>query len=165
MKITERSNGRFAEVPLVIAATTGTDDGAVIEKISRYGFNLGTAIGIYEEVRDILGKHGRRRATEIEGGRFTIPLHIANELGNFNLENYVGRVISDDEYAEMIKKIISSGAMRETQIIAIEYFDQAETALREAVERVCFNKLNSLRTSMSLEFEKIISEAEEKHGQ
>jgi len=162
LKITERSNGRFAEVPLVIAATTGTDDEAIIEKVSGYGFNLGTALGIYEEVRDMLGKHGRRRATEIEGGRFAIPLHIANELGNFNLENYVGRVISDTEYDEMIKKIISSGAMRETQSLATEYFDQAETALREAVERVYFNKLNSLRTSISSEFEEIISEAEEK---
>jgi len=165
LKITERSNGRFAEVPLVIAATTGTDDKAIIEKISGYGFNLGTALGIYEEVRDILGKHGRRRATEIEGGRFAIPLHIANERGYFNLENYVGRVISDAEYAEMIKKIISSGAMRETQNLAIEYFDQAETALYIAVNRNCFDKLNSLRTSVSSEFEKIISEAEEKYGQ
>src|SRR3989344_2469089 len=137
----------------------------IIEKISGYGFNLGTALGIYEEVRDILGKHGRRRATEIEGGRFAIPLHIANERGYFNLENYVGRVISDAEYAEMIKKIISSGAMRETQNLAIEYFDQAETALYIAVNRNCFDKLNSLRTSVSSEFEKIISEAEEKYGQ
>src|SRR3989344_8051591 len=165
IKTTERSNGRFAEVPLVIAATPGTDDKAIIEKISGYGFNLGTALGIYKEVRDILGKHGRRRATEIECGRFAIPLHIANELGYFSLENYVGRVISDTEYDEMIKKIISSGAMRETQSLAIEYFDQAETALYIAVNRNCFDKLNSLRTSVSSEFEKIISEAEEKYGQ
>ena len=165
LKTTERSNGRFAEVPLVIAATTGTDDGAVIEKISRYGFNLGTALGIYEEVRDMLGKHGRRRATEIEGGRFAIPLHIANEMEDFNIENYVGRIINDTEYVELIKRVINSGAMRETQSLAMRYFDQSGIALRSAVNRNCFDKLNSLRISVSSEFEKIISEAEKKYGQ
>ncbi len=164
LKITERSNGRFAEVPFVIAATTGTDDRRVIENISRYGFNLGTALGIYEEVRDMLGKHGRRRATEIEGGRFAIPLHIADELGDSSLKNYIGRSINDSEYIDMIKRIIKSGAMRETQSLATRYFNQAETALLTAVERSCFEKLNSLCTSVSSEFEKMITEVEEKHG-
>ncbi len=163
LKITEWSNGRFAEVPLVIAATTGTDDENVIENISGYGFNLGTALGIYEEVRDMLGKHGRRRATEIEGGKFAIPLHMAIEGGYTNIEEYVGRRINNREYAKMIKATIKSGAIRETQSIAIEYFDIAEKSLYIAVNGTCFGKLSSLRTSVSLELEKIICEAEKEY--
>ncbi len=164
IEITEMSNGRFAEVPLVIAATTGTDDETIIENISKYGFNLGTALGIYEEVRDMLGKHGRRRATEIERGRFAIPLHIANEREYPRMENYVGRVISDDEYAEMIKFLIRSDSIRETQKLVTGYFDLAENSLYVAVSSDCYNKLNDLRTSVSSEFEKIISEVEREYG-
>ena len=163
IEITERSNGRFAEVPLVIAATTGTDDEIIIGNISKYGFNLGTALGIYEEVRDMLGKHGRRRATEIEGGRFAIPLHLANERGYHHMENYVGRVINGNDYVEMIKSLIRSGAIRETQNLVTEYFDQAERSLYMAVSRNCYDNLNDLRTSVSSEFEKIISEVEKEY--
>lgn len=164
VKTTERSNGKFAEVPLVIAATTGTEDRGVIENISKYGFNLGAALGVYEEVRDMLGKHGRRRATEIERGRFIIPLHFANETENFNVEKYIGRTINDEEYITMIKGIIESDAMRKTQNLAERYFDKAEIALRSTVNRPCFEKLNGLRMSVSSEFESIIAEAEAEYG-
>jgi len=164
IKTTERSNGRLAEVPLVIAATTGTDDENIINNISEYGFNLGTALGIYEEVRDMLGEHGRRRATEIERGRFAIPLHIAKESGDFNAEDYVGKVFKDDEYVEMMRRIVRSNAMRKTQNTAEGYFIRAEIALRSAVDRNSFDRLNGLPRSVSSEFERIISEAETKYG-
>jgi len=164
VRTTELSNGKFAEAPLVISATTGSDDETIIDNVSKYGFNLGTALGIYEEVRDMLGKHGRRRATEIEGGRFAIPLHIANESGDFNAEKYIGRIINNDEYVEMIKRVIQSDAVRKTQNLAERYFNNAEIALRSAVNRDCFDKLSSLSSSVSSEFDRIITEAEAKYG-
>lgn len=160
IRTTERSNGRFAEVPLVIAATTGNNDEKVIKCISNYGFNLGTALGIYEEVRDILGKHGRRRATEIEGGRFAIPLHYANEMSGFNAEQYVGQNIDEEAYDSMIRGVVQSGAMRKTQDLAANYFQKAEKALYSGINKTCFDKLNGLPTSISLEFERVISAAE-----
>jgi geranylgeranyl pyrophosphate synthase len=164
IKTIEKSNGGFAEVPLVIVATTGTDNPAKIENISKYGFNLGTALGIYEEVRDILGKHGRRRTTEIEGGRFAIALHYANEMQEFNAKQYVGETINDRTYDSMIQGLIQSKALRRTQSLAASYFQKAEDTLRLAVNQPCFEKLSGLPKSVSLEFEEIVREAEENYG-
>lgn len=164
VRITEKSNGRFAEVPLVIAATTGTDDPVKIEHISKYGFSLGTALGIYEEVRDIAGVHGRRRATEVENGRFAIPLHHANQVSGFNTRQYVGQEIDDASYGVMMKRLIQSKSLRESQRLAQGYFKSAESALRLAVNQKCFEILDGLPTSVSSEFEKVIQEVEEKYG-
>lgn len=164
VRITEKSNGRFAEVPLVIAATTGTDDSAKIGYISQYGFSLGTALGIYEEVRDIAGVHGRRRATEVESGRFAIPLHYANQASGFNAVQYVGKEIDDESYEVMMEGLVRSKSLRQSQRLVQGYFERAEDALRLAVNQRCFEILNGLPASASLELEKIIQVVEEKHG-
>ncbi|HBG25964.1 MAG: hypothetical protein A2Y10_13860 [Planctomycetes bacterium GWF2_41_51] len=160
IKITEKSNGRFAEVPLVIAATTGTEDTITIEYISKFGYCLGTALGIYEEVRDMLGKHGRRRATEIERGRFAIPLHYANDMKGFKASDYIGKTINDDAYRSMIRGVIQSGSLRKTQNLAGTYFQKAEDALYFAVNKFCFDRLKGLLESVSLELEEMIKEVE-----
>lgn len=164
LRTIERSNGRFSEVPLVIAATTGTEDERIVENISLYGFNLGTALGVYEEVRDMLGEHGRRRATEIERGRLTVPLHIVNELGH-DTGHYVGGTLSEDDYTEMMGNVITSNALRKTQEMVKYYFEKAGTALQQAVSETCFNQLGAISYSVQSELDKMIAGAENKYGQ
>lgn len=159
----KRSNGRFFEVPLIIAATSGTEDKSIIDDISAYGLNLGTALGIYEEIRDLLGKHGRKKATEIESGRFILALHVSNESG-FSVENYVGKPLDDREYKNLIDIIFRSGAIKKTQKLIIKHFSEAERALKNAVDEKCFYTLDNLRESVCRELEKIVEDAERKYG-
>ena len=54
--------------------------------------------GIHDEVRDLLGEHGRRRATEVESGRMILPLHYVRDLDpSFRVQDYVGKILDAEE--------------------------------------------------------------------
>lgn len=139
------SNGLFNEIPLVMAASLVTEDDSKIDSIGKYGLNLGIALGIYEELRDFLGKHGRRRATEIEGGRIITPLHLVRE---FDFSYYLGRQLSEEDYTTLFHELKNRGALNETKNLVLLYFQKAAKHLESAVNKDCMRRIRPLQDSV-----------------
>ncbi len=162
----EKSNGIFNEVPLIMAATTGTKDKAKIEDVGEYGFNLGAGFAIYEEIKDLLGEHGRRRATEVESNRFIIPLHLAKSLDQtFKPELYLGKKLDDREYDSLIRTVVNSGAFERSVGLVEEYFIKANSSLFNAVNDNCYQQLAPLTDSTRQSLHSLKEKAEKKYGE
>ncbi len=156
----ELSNGIFNEVPLLISATNATENADKINLIKKYGFNLGTAFGIYEELRDLLGEHGRRRATEIEKGRTIIPLHYASKIDkNFNFNIYLKNPLSEKDYKLLIRRLNSCGAIKSTISLTNSYLDKAYNSLEKAVDQDCVDKLKPLSSSVKHSLDYLLHKA------
>jgi geranylgeranyl pyrophosphate synthase len=162
VKTIERTNGNFNSVPLVIAATTGTEDENKINSVEKYGFNLGAGLAAYEEIRDLLGKHGRRRATEVEAGRFILPFYYASQKTDFNPKKYIKKKLRKQEYEEMIGKLVQSGALMMSADLVKAYLNSSQAALREAVDGKCYQRLNNLAKSILSSLNELVSSAEDK---
>ncbi len=153
----ELSNGLFNKVPLVMAATAATNDKFKITEIGEYGFNLGVGLGIYEEVRDLLGEHGRKKATEIKDGRFIIPLHFAVRANKqFDPLSYLGKELSGREYSNLIRILVNTKSLDSTADLANTYFEKAIACLKNAVEADCVDKLKPLSDSAKVSMQEFI---------
>lgn len=162
----EKSNGIFNEVPLVMAATTGTKDDTSIEEVGKYGFNLGAGFAIYEEIKDLLGEHGRRRATEIESNRFITSLHLAKSLDpDFKTDSYLGKKLDDREYNSLIKDIVNNRALERSVELVEEYFNKANASLFNAVNFDCYQQLVPLTDSALQSLHSLKQKTEKKYDQ
>ena len=144
----EMSNGIFHSVPFIIAATTGTEVKDKIENIGLYGHNLGCGLAVYEEIRDILGEHGRRRATEVEDGRFITPLHYASQMTDIYYKKYLGKKLTEQQYIELMQRLVQSGAITMSVNLAKSYLCHSQDALSKAVDTDSYNRLNALTESI-----------------
>ncbi|RMD45350.1 hypothetical protein D6829_02565, partial [Candidatus Pacearchaeota archaeon] len=82
----------------------------------RYGIDTGTAFGLYEEIRDFVGEHGRGRASEIKAGRTPyFVADLASRDSSFNPHHYVGKDISDTEQERLLELLRGKGSLKKTQ--------------------------------------------------
>jgi len=72
-------NGFTLGVPLALIATTATKNIFKIMNVFRYGYKSGISFGIYEEIRDLVGEHGRERAYELQEGKIPLLMFFASE--------------------------------------------------------------------------------------
>jgi len=149
------SNGLFNEVPLVMAASVATIDKSKIDAVGEYGFNLGIGLGIYEELRDLLGEHGRKRAIEMEEGRIIIPLHLARNSG-FNFFPYLKRHLNEREYSVLLIELGKCGALNATRDLASAYFTSALNCLKPAVNKDCIERVIPLQSSVEESMEEML---------
>lgn len=97
---------------------------------------MGTGLGIYEELRDLFGFHGRKRASEIESGRMILPFYFAEEKeNNFDFKKYLGKSLSGNEYLELIKVLNDSGAINKTISLMGNYFKKARNSLNLSISK------------------------------
>lgn len=150
----ELSNGLFNEVPLVMAASIVTEEDYKIDAVGNYGLNLGIALGIYEELRDLLGKHGRRRATEIEEGRIITPFYLAKE---FDFSPYLGRQLSEENHRTLLTKLRTKGALDETKNLVLLHFAKSLEYLKLAVDEECITKVRPLQNSVENSMNKMLA--------
>lgn len=149
IRVLEQSNGIFAEIPLVMAAVTGTDDEQLIGDVAQYGFKLGTCLAIYEELRDLCGDHGRRRGTEIEAGRVILPIHLAMQRSSaVEPRSYLGKRMSDAQYQSLFNWLVDTKAIDRAIETAHSYLDAADAALERAVTSECRSKLLPLSSEI-----------------
>lgn len=153
LKIIGSVNGLFNEVILVMAASTATEDDDKIEAVGDYGFNLGVGLGIYEELRDLLGEHGRRRATEVEEGRVITPMHIAK---GFDCSPYVGKQLSEEEYKTLLHELQKRDALEMTRNLVRSYFTEALNRLESAVNTNCIKKVRPLQESVEESMDRML---------
>ena len=139
-------NGATFGMPLAIAATTATDDELDILDVFQYGYNAGIAFGIYEEVRDLVGQHGREKASELKRGRIPLIMFLAAEKDkNFCPKEYSGRPLSDKEFKELFYRLKENGAIKETKNMIQNYFDKSQRNIQEIIKKEKFETLNLLR--------------------
>ena len=153
LKMTGSVNGHFNETILIMTASVVTEDVHKIKAIGSYGFNLGIGLGIYEELRDLLGKHGRKRATEVEEGRVITPLHIAQD---FNYSHYIGRQLNKAEYKILLHELQKRGSLKRTSNLACDYFQKALNKLESAVNARCIQNIKPLHTSLESSMERML---------
>ncbi len=153
-----RVNGITLGVPLGISATTATNNRAVIYDIIKYGVDTGIAFGLYEELRDFRGKHGRKRALEIENGRTPYFFVACKERdSNFIPNKYVGKKIGDYEYFLLLDELRESGALKHTSNLIKNHLGYGEESLKKNLNKRYFDKLNLLKHTIEDSLPELIS--------
>ena len=136
-----------------MAASTATENVHKIKTVGDYGYNLGVGLGIYEEMRDLFGKHGRRKATEIESGRVITSLHLAE---GFNYSYYIGRKLSSREYNNLLSELHKRNSLEKTKNLASDYLQKALNCLESVVNFRCIRNIQQLHTSLEDSMNKIL---------
>ncbi|MBS3072514.1 hypothetical protein J4477_01610 [Candidatus Pacearchaeota archaeon] len=149
-------NGLFNEVILAMAASTATEEEDKVKSAGNYGFNLGVGLGVYEELRDLLGEHGRRRATEVEKGRVITPMHLAKD---FNYLPYIGRPLSEEEYKTLVHELEKRNALEMTRKLVKKYFEMAIKNLESVVDTTCIKKVIPLQQSIENSMDIMLSKS------
>jgi len=152
-----RVNGITLGFPLGLVASTATNDKLVIFEMMRYGTDTGTAFGLYEEVRDFVGEHGRGRASEIKAGRtpyFVADLALRDSL--FNPNHYIGRNISDLEQEKLLELLRGKEALKRTQKLIKNHLGYGRDLLRKNLNEEEFEILDSLRITIEDSLDKMV---------
>lgn len=150
-------NGITLGFPLGLVASTATNNNLTIFEIMRYGTDTGTAFGLYEEVRDFIGEHGKGKASEMKSGR--TPYFIADLASRdvtFNASDYVGKNISDVEHNRLLELLKGKGALKRTQKLIRNHFGYGREILRRNLNSAEFEVLDSLRITIEDLLDKMI---------
>ena len=59
----------------------------------------------FEELRDLVRKHGRRKASEIQDGRTPYCLARAIETNGMDFSSFMGKELSSKEYNQMLRML------------------------------------------------------------
>ena len=149
IKIVERTNGLFNGSTLALVASVATTDLFKIDNVFKYGFNLGSALGFYEELRDLFGEHGRKKGFEIEQGRKILPFYYFEErFPNSRISNIFKNGFTENKYRVLINELISSGAIKDTESLIERYVCEASKYLKSTVTPRSFDILNELNESI-----------------
>jgi geranylgeranyl diphosphate synthase type I len=136
-----KSAGYTVADPLAIGALLATEDGSVIAALEAYGYPLGEAFQIRDDVLGVFGdpdRTGKDRDGDLREGKQTVLLAKARALATpadrALLEDAVGDRGLDSAGAERARKIIAScGALDETEALIAELAAQARAALDRTV--------------------------------
>lgn len=153
----KKVNGITLGVPLALTASTATNNLRVIYDVLRYGTNTGIAFGLYEELRDLMGEHGRQRASEIKKGRMPYCLIVHHEENpQFRLEEYVGRDLTEKKYSYLIKELRDKGVLYRNANIIKNYLEKGREPLHQHLNRNDYKILDSLRTTIENQLESLL---------
>lgn len=150
-------NGITLGFPLGLIASTARVDKKVIFEIMRYGTDTGTAFGLYEEVRDFIGEHGRGIASEMKTGR--IPYFMA-DLGsresNFDIKSYINKELNPMEYNSLLVKLTETGAFNRVKKLIKNHFDYGKEVIYNNLTFNEAEKLDLLRISIEESLNRMI---------
>jgi len=150
-------NGLTLALPLSISAIAGKNDKKVIYDILKYGYDTGIAFGLFEELRDLVGKHGREKASEIKSGR--TPYYLARAIEtdkDFNMGDVIGRDISKDEYKRLITQLKSSGAINHTSNLIKNNLEYGRKRIEWRLNPKAYEELDLLRKTTEEDLENIL---------
>lgn len=152
-----RVNGITLGFPLGLVASTATDNKLIIFEMMRYGTDTGTAFGLYEEIRDFVGEHGRGKASEIKSGRTPYFIaDLASRDNSFNPSDYVSKDISDLEHEKLLELLRGKGALKRTQKLIRNHLRYGSDILRRNLNKEEFEVLDSLRTTIEDSLDKMV---------
>ncbi|MEK6811935.1 MAG: hypothetical protein AABX76_00060 [Nanoarchaeota archaeon] len=152
-----RVNGITLGFPLGLVASTAESDKQTIFEIMRYGTDTGTAFGLYEEIRDFVGEHGREKASEMKSGRTPYFLaELDSRDGEFNASDYVGRNITDSEHQKLVELLRGRKTFKKIQRMIKNYLDYGRDVLQRNLREPEFEILDSLRLTIEDSLDKMI---------
>ncbi|MBS3071838.1 class 1 isoprenoid biosynthesis enzyme [Candidatus Pacearchaeota archaeon] len=152
-----RVNGITLGFPLGLVASTATSDKSTIFEIMRYGTDTGTAFGLYEEIRDFVGEHGRSRASEMKSGRTPYFMaDLASRDPTFRISSYIGREISDLEHQKLLELLRGKEALKRTQRLIKNHLSYGRAILQRNLNQEEFEVLDSLRTTIENSLDRMV---------
>lgn len=152
-----RVNGITLGFPLGLVASTAKNDKKIIFEMMRYGTDTGTAFGLYEEIRDLVGEHGRGRASELRAGRTPyFVADLASRDRSFNPNHYVGRDLSDIEQRELLELLRGKGALKRTQRLIKNHLGYGRDLLRRNLNKDEFETLDLLSRTIEESLDRMI---------
>ena len=152
-----RVNGITLGMPLALVASTASEDKYVIYDTLKYGYDVGLAFGLYEELRDLVGEHGRKKAYEIRNGRSPYCLIVGSEKSNsIDLSDYVGKDLTNEEHRELLKKLKECGAIEHTKTLIKNHLSYGSESLQRNLNKIEFDILDGLRITLEDSLEKLI---------
>ena len=150
-------NGITLGFPLGLVASTATGSKLTIFEIMRYGTDTGTAFGVYEEIRDFMGEHGREKASEMKSGRTPYFMaDLASRDSNFNLSDYVGRNISNAEHEKLLELLRGKGILKRTQRLIKNHLGYGKEILQRNLRPNEFEVLDSIRITLEDSLDRMI---------
>jgi len=139
-------NGFTLGAPLALIATTATRNIFKIMGVFEYGYKSGISFGIYEEIRDLIGEHGRERAYELKKGRIPLLMFFASEKDKkFSPKKYVGRDLPEKEFHYLWNQLKQSKAFEKIDKIVNNNFSFAKKSLEKIMKKEYFEELDLLR--------------------
>lgn len=144
--------GSLFEVASEGAAIISQADAATIQAMKRFGYNLGIAFQIIDDVLDFTSSQdqiGKPNANDLRQGLITLPtIYYLDEQANGNklLNQLRGSQLASDELDEVIQGIKDSDAIQNSINEAQSYIEAALETLKElpsSAEREALNDLAS----------------------
>lgn len=152
-----RVNGITLGFPLGLVASTATEDKMTIFEIMRYGTDTGTAFGLYEEIRDFVGQHGRGKASEMRAGRTPYFLaELDSEDSTFNSQDYVGHDITDPEHEKLLNLLKETNALKKTKSLIKNHLNYGKEIIKKNLRDAEFKKLDSLRITIEDSLDQLV---------
>jgi len=141
--------GRFTSTAFILSAYTANASNATVRRLGKIGSNLGIGIAIAEEIKDLLGEHGRSRAYEAELGRKGLVLQfLQEERPSFGVQAHLGHALSETEYRHLLSACYQSGALQKARETMVTYLRRCTRSLRSVVSSDCFHTVKTLASGM-----------------
>lgn len=123
----EKCNGNANAISAALAVACVGGSKKQVDSARKFGYAVGMALALHEEIRDLFGAHGRERAHELKNGRITVVLGHSLNSGNTSIFNHLNNF---DE--KRIKSLYASLASTRSFSYVLNKIDSLTTeALQE----------------------------------
>ena len=146
-------NGITLAAPLSLVASIATKNPFKIKEIFRYGCHTGLAFGLYEEIRDLTGTHGRMRGFELLRGRTPYFLALSKQKG-LKIDLPANNLEGDYDY--FVDQLNNTGVLEETESLVKKHLEKGSKALRRCIKSDEFMRLNKLKKTIEFSLEKLV---------
>ena len=113
---------------------------------------------IYDPIRKyFFGEHGRKRASELQGGR--TPYFIADLSArdtSFNPIKYIGKVINNTKYKKLLNVLTEKKAFDRTKFLIKTHLNYGSEIIKQNLMEQEFNALDSLRETIEESVDRLV---------
>lgn len=151
-KTIDKKTAKFIEAGAMVGAYLADGNIDEIKAMGDYGFNLGMAFQIIDDIMDIVGngsKMGKEIGTDVREGSLTIPvIYALQELKGDELERlkelYRKEEKTKDDIEEALVLIRSTKAIEQSRNDAKQFADRAREALNSLKRNACRKEMEGL---------------------
>lgn len=150
-QIIARKTASLFEVSTIMGAAKAGADEATIEALREYGYNLGMAFQLVDDILDVIGnaeEMGKPVGLDVAQGRGVVVAESVNGNSNGSYNGNGAAVAEalpdDDPVKRMMDRMRDSGALELARLQAVEMGDRARKALEplpESEGKIALNEL------------------------
>ncbi len=128
-EIAKRKTAYLFSTAMKLGAIGLNYEKSLLEKLGRIGINLGMAFQLKDDILDYIADEknlGKPKMRDLLEGKVTLPLILLLEREDGDFRKKIERVMKEKDYGAisrdiLLKKLIDSGALEESEKIAMEY--------------------------------------------